>query len=233
MVAAEVFGQHEEKKEIVSWLTQPDQIKEDAKIVFANHLSIFSIVGVGGMGKTTPAQLVCNDSDVVKCFDLSIWVWVSNNFDAATVIRMILESVDKKNPTVDALETLQRILIQKLSCKEFLLVLDDVWEDGRRNEWEKLMTPLQTGQKGSNILLTTRIQSVADMDRAQLAVNQKLNGLDEDNSLVLFKRHTFAGMALEGCAEFLLTGEQIVKKMRGLSLIDKSSCWAFERQYDT
>ena len=99
MVAAEVFAQHEEKKEIVSWLTQPDQIKEDAKIVFANHLSIFSIVGVGGMGKTTPAQLVCNDSDVVKCFDLSIWVWVSNNFDAATVIRMILESIDKKNPT--------------------------------------------------------------------------------------------------------------------------------------
>ena len=134
---------------------------------------------------------------------------------------------------MDALETLQRILIQKLSCKEFLLVLDDVWEDGRRNEWEKLMTPLQTGQKGSKILLTTRMQSVADMDRAQLVVNQKLNGLDEDNSLVLFKRHTFAGMALEGCAEFLLTGEQIVKKMRGLSLIDKSSCWAFGRQYDT
>lgn len=147
MVAAEVFGQHEEKKEIVSWLTQPDQIKEDTKIVFANHLSIFSIVGVGGMGKTTPAQLVCNDADVVKCFDLSIWVWVSNNFDAATVIRMILESIDKKNPTMDALEILQRILIQKLSCKEFLLVLDDVWEDGRRNEWEKLMTLCKLGKK--------------------------------------------------------------------------------------
>jgi thymidylate kinase len=65
------------------------------------------------------------------------------------------------------------------------------------------MTPLQTGQKGSKILLTTRMQSVADMDRAQfffsfqmdraqLVVNQKLNGLDEDNSLVLFKRHTFS-----------------------------------------
>jgi hypothetical protein len=63
---------------------------------------------------------------------------VSNNFDAATVIRMTLEAIDKKEPTVDALETLLRILIQKLSYQKFLLVLDDVWEDGRRNEWEKL-----------------------------------------------------------------------------------------------
>jgi len=111
MVAAEFFGRHEEKKEVVSWLTWPDQINEDAEVVFVNHLSIFSIVGVGGMGKTTLAQLV---------FGLSIWVWVSNNFDAATVIRMILESIDKKNPTVDVLEILQRILIQKHRCKEFL-----------------------------------------------------------------------------------------------------------------
>jgi hypothetical protein len=51
MVAAEVFGQHEEKKEIVSWLTQPDQIKEDTKIVFANHLSIFSMLELVAWGR--------------------------------------------------------------------------------------------------------------------------------------------------------------------------------------
>lgn len=64
----------------MSWFTWPDQIKGDAEIVFANQLSIFSVDRVGGMGKTTLAKLVCSDVDVMTCFDLIIWVCVSNKF---------------------------------------------------------------------------------------------------------------------------------------------------------
>lgn len=80
------------------------------------------------------------------------------------------------------------------------------------------------------------MQSVDDIARSTVGCEPdflKLNELDEDNSFVLFKRHAFAGMALEGCAEFLLTREQIVKKKkRGCPLLAKV-VGAFERQEDT
>jgi NB-ARC domain len=46
---------------------------------------------------------------------------------------------------------------------KFFLVLDDLWDDDKRSDWEKLIAPLQFVQQGSKILFTTRMKSVADM----------------------------------------------------------------------
>ncbi|KAL8501980.1 hypothetical protein ACS0TY_021203 [Phlomoides rotata] len=56
-------------------------------------IHILSIVGMGGLGKTTLAQLVYNHSRVEKSFDLRIWICVSNPFDPATIAKGILESI--------------------------------------------------------------------------------------------------------------------------------------------
>jgi len=75
----------------------------------------------------------------------------------------MIEEITGQGTDVICLNTLQEILRGKLSSKKFLLVLDDVWSDERRPDWEKLIAPLKLGQKGSKILLTTRMQSVVDI----------------------------------------------------------------------
>jgi chromosomal replication initiation ATPase DnaA len=133
-----------------------------------NNIPIISMVGHGGMGKTTLTQSICEQDEVLKHFKV-IWITVSTNFDATSLTSKILECAMGSKPTSDHLEPLQQDLKEKLISIKFLLVLDDVWEDNKRDEWEKLFAPLRKLNTGSKILLTTRMQSVADMDVETIA----------------------------------------------------------------
>ncbi|KAL0354573.1 UNVERIFIED_CONTAM: putative disease resistance protein RGA4 [Sesamum radiatum] len=98
---------------------------------------VISIVGVGGIGKTTLAQFVFNDDLLVNCFKLRIWVCVSNVFDEVKIAKAILESVNGKSPDVNELNELVKHLEKSISRKKFLLVLDDVWTEDI-DKWEPL-----------------------------------------------------------------------------------------------
>ncbi|KAJ3671442.1 hypothetical protein LUZ60_007521 [Juncus effusus] len=189
-----VVGLENELNVMVDWLTAKP-VGHEKK----GPLSAFAIFGIGGMGKTTLAQLVCNDQRVIGNFDLIAWVCVSDNsgaVDAKTVIRKIIEDVTKEKCGLDNLNALQNNLKEKVACKKLLLVFDDVWRDDMLSEWEKIVAPLKFGQGGNKIVLTTRMKSVADMivgliDGEKKCV--KLNGLEEGDFKTLFYRHAFAG----------------------------------------
>ena len=51
------------------------------------NFSMVAIVGIGGLGKTTLAQLVYNNERVVQYFEPRIWVCVSNNFDVKSLVK--------------------------------------------------------------------------------------------------------------------------------------------------
>ncbi|KAJ4793848.1 Disease resistance protein RGA2 [Rhynchospora pubera] len=212
-----VFGREKEKMQVINWLKKPDSNKS------TDAISAFTVVGLGGMGKTTLAQIVYDDERVRENFELLMWVHVSNKFDTITIIKRILEAANMHTWS-EKLEELQKTLKEKLESKRFFLILDDVWNDSDGSEWEKLIEPLKFGKKGSKIFVTTRMQSVAEMVSKQ--TNQeaewlKLDGLEEKDYLLLFNSHAFASVDPEKYKDLQLIGNQIAKKLGGCPLTAK------------
>ncbi|XP_020098947.1 disease resistance protein RGA2-like [Ananas comosus] len=227
LTESEVLGRDEERDLIVEWLIKPRD----------TDVSAFSVVGMGGLGKTTLAQLVYRDDRVQEYFDPIMWVCVSQNFDAAVITKKMLEGASSDSLGDNSLNALHYILKQKLTSKRFLLMLDDVWNDDTMTEWEKLVAPLKFGQRGSKILLTTRMRSVADMAAKVMKCKQEslnLNKLEESDYMLLFNKHAFLGVNPDDYKNLQPIGEHIARKLGGCPLAIKvmggmlNSCMDYE-----
>ncbi|XP_034893055.1 putative disease resistance protein RGA3 [Populus alba] len=93
---------------------------------------------MGGIGKTALAQLIYNDERVDQCFQLKAWVWASQQFDVARIIKDLLEKI---NASTCRTKEPDESLMEAVEGKKLLLVLDDAWNI-EYNEWDKLLLPL-------------------------------------------------------------------------------------------
>ncbi|EOX92674.1 Leucine-rich repeat containing protein, putative [Theobroma cacao] len=213
--APAVTGRDDDKENIIQSLLQPDDHDRSY-----NNVSVISIVGLGGLGKTTLAKLVCNDERVRKHFDLNMWVCVSEEFDVITMTKEILKSTkagllgyDESN-----FQKWQEELRHALKDKKFLLVLDDVWNDNPR-KWDEL-NQLLIGRRGSKILVTTRSQKVVKAMKSQ--VKYELGSLSHDDCLSLFLRWAYIEGQKERHQTLVEIGNEIVKKCKGNPLAAKT-----------
>ena len=66
---------------------------------------VLSLVGMGGLGKTTLAQIAYNHSEVKAHFDKRMWVCVSDPFDQCKVAKAIIESLEGQSPNATELQS--------------------------------------------------------------------------------------------------------------------------------
>ncbi|XP_062078780.1 putative disease resistance protein RGA3 [Humulus lupulus] len=183
-------------------------------------LEVIPIVGMGGLGKTTLAQLVYKHENVLTHFDKKIWVCVSDPFDEINVAKAIIAEIEGNSPNVNELETLAQKIHKYVKGKRFLLVLDDVWTKDKR-KWENLKQPLQSGGKGSKVVVTTRNEEVAIMMRASNNIIY-MELLPEEFCWVIFKQHAFSERREEEWKHLEEIGRNIARKSKGLPLVAKT-----------
>ncbi|RHN51418.1 putative P-loop containing nucleoside triphosphate hydrolase, leucine-rich repeat domain, L [Medicago truncatula] len=206
---SKVYGRDKDKEHIVEFLLRHAGDSEE--------LSVYSIVGHGGYGKTTLAQTVFNDERVKTHFDLKIWVCVSGDINAMKVLESIIENTIGKNPHLSSLESMQQKVQEILQKNRYLLVLDDVWTEDKE-KWNKLKSLLLNGKKGASILITTRLDIVASIMGTSDA--HHLASLSDDDIWSLFKQQAF-GENREERAELVAIGKKLVRKCVGSPLAAK------------
>ncbi|WVZ09431.1 hypothetical protein V8G54_013961 [Vigna mungo] len=204
-------GRDEDREKVVKVLLEANN-NED--------LTIYPIVGMGGLGKTALAKHVFHDQRVCKHFDLTIWVYVSVDFNVKAILQSIIEYATGQNPNLHTLETMRKKVEEVLQSKRYLLVLDDVWNEDQE-KWKHLEGILRfaRGAKGATVLVTTRLEEVASNMETHPAYH--LTELSEYDSWSLFKSYAF-GPNREEKKELVAIGEDIVKKCVGSPLAIKT-----------
>ncbi|KAK8299366.1 hypothetical protein V6Z11_D05G318200 [Gossypium hirsutum] len=177
-------------------------------LVDESDTDVILIVGMGGLGKTTLAQLIYNDPRVDKWFDRKAWVCVSEEFDAFKVTKTILEEIICSCDGNQNLNQLQLKLKEQLSGKKYLIILDDVWNKNYFH-WKELASPFTSGAKNSKIIVTTRDENVAAIMRN--VPTYRLDVLSDDDCWNPAKH-----------PDLMAIGEAIVKRCGGLPLAAKA-----------
>ncbi|XP_066336736.1 putative disease resistance protein RGA1 isoform X2 [Miscanthus floridulus] len=185
----------------------------------SNKIIIFSIVGIGGIGKTTLAQKIFNSEVIKHEFTKKIWLSVNQDFNNTEMLRrVIIEAGGNHHACGNSKVALEQTLIEALKGHKTLLIMDDVWD---YNIWEGVLrTPFVNAMlaQGSRVLVTTRHDIVARQMKAEEPYH-RIDKLGLQDAWLLLKKQVVTDVNDEPQVEILKDiGMRLVEKCDGLPL---------------
>ncbi|KAL5204341.1 hypothetical protein ABZP36_009212 [Zizania latifolia] len=169
-------GIAESVEELLSMLDEVEGEPEQTRVI--------SIVGFGGLGKTTLAKAVYDSSRVKEKFCCRAWVDAGGLPVNGDGMRAILRDLHQKLQVLpkDAMDVdgqyLEASLKEYLKNKRYLIVIDDIGMD----QWNVISSTFEDNGTSSRIILTTSIQSVANMCSHGNGYVYQMNTLGEEDS---------------------------------------------------
>ncbi|GMP78814.1 hypothetical protein CsSME_00034607 [Camellia sinensis var. sinensis] len=212
----QVVGRDGDVSTVIDMLLSSDNTLDD--------LPVIAIVGMGGMGKTTLAQLVYNNDKVVKHFGYQrMWICVSDDFIVPKLLNQMVQSLTGDRSDVDNIQGIVTKLAAKLNGEKYLLVLDDVWNEDP-HLWESMRNSLLGigGSKGSKIIATTRSMQVVSTMRTSPSLTHRLSKLSENESWTMFRKRAFANGGPTETPDLVAIGRKMMEKCKGVPLAIKS-----------
>ncbi|XP_071678544.1 disease resistance protein Pik-2-like [Lolium perenne] len=217
-------------------------ISEQAKLLAAKveklddnkERKVFSVVGFGGLGKTTLAMEVCRQLEA--SFDRQAQVSVSQTFDGRkdlkALLKRMLQQIVNVKPHKEKgikeedsltlgqidemnLDALTSTMEEKLMDNRYLIVIDDVWTIA---SWEAIQSKFPRNNNGSRIIVTTRIDNVAKACSPGSDCIHEIKPLDIEDSKKLFLSRAFGSKDASCPKELEAEMGKILKKCAGLPM---------------
>ncbi|XP_075644273.1 disease resistance protein RPM1-like [Castanea sativa] len=209
----DIVGIESPRDELIGWLVEG-----------LSHRTVVSVVGMGGLGKTTLVKKVYDHQMVRGYFDCHAWIPVSQSYNIEDLLRSIIKQFrnSRKEPPllgIDAMEeeSLVNNLRDYLCQKRYVVVFDDVW---KIDFWEGIKHALLDSHMAGRILITTRNREIASFCKKSSPVHvYELQALPFNKAWELFCKRAFQFDFGGQCPQALKNlSVDIVKKCEGLPL---------------
>ncbi|XP_062201328.1 disease resistance protein Pik-2-like [Phragmites australis] len=228
---------HPEHHQFVGIGTQADTMAEGVKasVEKERYLKVFSVVGFGGVGKTTLAVEVCRRLEAE--FPYQAFVSVSQAFEPSRDLKALLkrglqqvvkpktdnEKGVKEEGALERMDDLDdKTLAEKLKhClkgKRYLIVIDDIWTI---RAWEAIQSVLPENYCDSRIIVTTRIDTVAKACSPASVSGHNIHHMKPlklEDATKLFLSRAFGSVDASCPVELKDVMESILRKCGGLPL---------------
>ncbi|XP_016495101.2 putative late blight resistance protein homolog R1A-10 [Nicotiana tabacum] len=179
------------------------------------QLDVISIFGMPGLGKTTLVKRLYDHEAISNRFDIRLWCCSSQSYDKRSLLFELLNHIFKLDTSTKEKsdDELAEKLYRYLKGKRYLIVVDDVWND---EAWDDIKRPFPDDDKGSRIILTTRLESIATYAMISSSPHFLRLFTEEESWMLLkekvFKEDNYCPQELEEI------GKKIARKCGGLPL---------------